>query len=107
MIAWKNYTTSATGARPGLVPILMRTMPDGTQRPVRFDGIEGDYVIDRKWKIVDAPRSRAQVKRQSEVLSEHRLIATWEVPTPAQRLLALQLLQKMKIRNIKVRMVAP
>lgn len=27
----------------------MRTMPDGSKRPVKFDGIQAEYVIDRKW----------------------------------------------------------
>ncbi|MEG3169972.1 hypothetical protein U1737_17420 [Sphingomonas sp. LB3N6] len=36
---WKAYNDSATGARPGQAPTLMRTMPDGSKRPVKFDGI--------------------------------------------------------------------
>lgn len=104
---WKAYNDAATGARPGHAPALLRTMPDGSQRPVKFDGIEGDYLHDRKWRIVDAPRARAQLLRQSEVLAQHRLTATWEVPTPAQKIKALKLLKKMKVTNIKVRVVEP
>jgi hypothetical protein len=66
----------------------------GSKRPVKFDGIQGDYVIDRKWKVVDAPHARAQLLRQSEVLAEHRLIGTWEVPTPAQKAKALKLFKR-------------
>ena len=73
---WKAYNDSATGSRPGQAPTLMRTMPDGSRRPVKFDGFDGDYMTDRKWKVVDAPRARAQLVRQSEVLAEYDAFAT-------------------------------
>ena len=82
-------------------------MPDSSKRPVKFDGIQGDYVIDRKWKIVTAPRARSQILRQSEVLAQHRLIGIWEVPTPVQKIKALKLLKRMNVTNIKVRVVKP
>jgi hypothetical protein len=105
--AAKRYNDLATGARPDQAPTLMRTMPDGSNRPVKFDGIQGGYVIDRKLKVVDAPHARAQLLRQSQVLEQHRLIGTWEVPTSAQRIKALKLLKKMSVTNIKVRVVKP
>lgn len=46
--AWKAYNDAATGARPGQAPSPMRTMPDGSKRSVKFDGVDGDYMIDRK-----------------------------------------------------------
>ena len=104
---WVAYNDAASGARPGLAPTLMRTMPDGSQRPVKFDGVQGDYVIDRKWIVMDAPRARAQILRQSEVLAQHRLIATWEVPNALQKTKALNLLKKMNVTNINVRVVKP
>jgi len=85
----------------------MRTMPDGSKRPVKFDGVEREYVIDRKFQVVDRPRARAQVLRQSEALAHNRLIGTWEVPTPVQRAKALKLLKDMNVTNIKVRVVKP
>ena len=104
---WKAYNDAATGSQPGRAPTLMRTMADGSKRPVKFDGIQGDYVIDRKWKVVDAPRARAQLLRQSKVLAEHRLIGVWEVPTPVQKAKALELLKKVNIANIHVKVVKP
>jgi len=104
---WVAYNDAANGARPGLAPALMRTMPDGSKRPVKFDGVQGDYVIDRKWGVRDAPHARAQLMRQSKVLSEHRLIGTWEVPDVAQKAKALKLLKKMNVTNINVRVVKP
>lgn len=85
----------------------MRSMPDGSKRPVKFDGVQGEYVIDRKLKIVDAPRARAQLLRQAQALSEQRLIGVWEVPTVAQKVKALKLLREMKVTNINVRVIEP
>lgn len=103
----KRYNDSATGSRPGQAPTLMRTIADGSKRPVKFDGVQGDFVIDRKSKVVDAPHARAQLLRQSQVLDQHRLFGTWEVPTPAQRAKPLKLFKKMNVTNIKVRVVKP
>lgn len=85
----------------------MRTLHDGSKRPVKFDGIQGEYVIDRKLKVVDAPHARDQLLRQSEVLAQHRLIGVWEVPTPAQKIKALKLFKRMNVTNINVRVVKP
>lgn len=104
---WKAYNDSATGARPGQAPTLMRTMADGSKRPVKFDGVQGDYVIDRKWSVRDAPRARAQILRQAEVLAQHHLIGTWEVPNLAQKAKAIKLLKKMNVTNIHVKVVKP
>jgi hypothetical protein len=104
---WKSYNDTAPGARAGQAPTLMRTMADGSKRPVKFDGIQGDYMIDRKWSVVNRPRARAQILRQSEVLAQHRLIGMWEVPTPVQKAKALKLLKQMSITNIHVKVVKP
>jgi hypothetical protein len=104
---WKSYNDSALGARTGQAPALMRTMADGSKGPVKFDGIQGDYMIDRKWAVVNRPRSRAQILRQSEVLAQHRLIGMWEVPTPVEKTKALKLLKQMSITNIDVKVVKP
>ncbi len=101
------YNDSAAGARPGQAPTLMRTMPDGSKRPVKFDGIQGDYVIDRKMSVYTTLRARDQVMRQSQALTENRLIATWEVPTVKQKRIAEKLLKRMNARNIRVRIVEP
>lgn len=105
--AWKAYNDSAPGARPDQAPTLMRTMPDGTRRPVKFDGVQGDYMVDRKWKVVTAPRGKAQTLRQSAVLAEHRAIGLWEVPTPSQKTKALKHFKKINVRNIHVKVVKP
>ncbi|WP_197417208.1 MULTISPECIES: hypothetical protein [unclassified Sphingomonas] len=58
-------------------PTLTRILQDGSKRPVKFDGFRGEYVIDRKLKVVDAPHARDQLLRQSDVLAQHRLIGIW------------------------------
>ncbi|MCK8457906.1 hypothetical protein [Sphingomonas faeni] len=104
---WKSYNDTAPGARAGQAPTLMRTMADGSKRSVKFDGIQGDYMIDRKWAVVNRLRSRAQILRQSEVLAQHRLIGLWEVRTPVDKTKALKLLKQMSITNIHVKVVKP
>lgn len=104
---WVQYNNDATGARPGLAPTLMRTMPDGSKRPVKFDGMEREFPNDRKMKVVDSPKGRAQAVRQSEALTQNGLIGTWEVPNAKQQTKAREMLRKMNIGNIKVRIVEP
>lgn len=97
---WKMYNDTAPGARPGQAPALIRTMPDGSKRLVKFDGPDGDYFVDRKWSIRDMPRARAQIVRQSEALAQNRTIGVWEVPNEVEQRAARKLLNKMNIRNI-------
>jgi hypothetical protein len=104
---WKAYNDAAPGARPGYAPSLYRTLPNGLKRPVKFDGIEGGAFIDRKWKVVDAPHARAQLLRQSRVLAENGATLFLEVPNTKMQRKAFKLLKKMRIHNIKVRIVAP
>lgn len=104
---WKLYKDSAPGARPGYAPTLPRTMPDGSTRQVKFDGVEGGYMIDRKWSIVGWSSTKAQLLRQSEALAQQGLTSTLEVPDAIQKIKAIRLLKKSGITNIKVRIVKP
>ncbi|MBB3695273.1 hypothetical protein [Sphingomonas sp. BK580] len=104
--AWRGYDR-ATGARPDSVPTLALATDDGRPRHVRFDGIDGDYLIDRKLRVVDLPRSRTQLARQHEALERARLTATWEVPSEAERALAAAMLARAGARRIKLRVVRP
>ena len=40
-------------------------------------------------------------------IAQHRLIGTWEVPTPVEKTKALKLLKEMSITNIHVKVVKP
>lgn len=99
--------TVPLGPGADLAPTLMRTMPDGKKRPVKFDGFEAAYMTDRKWAVTGFKSTVAQVLRQSEVLAQHRLIGTWEVPNAAARNAALKLFKTHGVKNIKVRVVKP
>lgn len=107
----KNYNDSAMGARSnvatkrGRVPALERTMPDGTIRAVKFDGVDGDYLIDRKWSIYTTQKSKEQALRQSDALAQHGLTAIWEVPTQIQKNRAIKMLNQLNIPNITVRVI--
>lgn len=104
---WKIYNDTAPGARAGQAPTLMRALPDGSKRPVKFDGYKGRYPIDRKWKVVNSPKARGQLLRQAAALAQNHLIGIWEVPDAAQKIKALKLLREMKVTNIKVRVIKP
>ena len=103
----KDYNDTAKGARPNQAPALVRTMPDGAQRLVKFDGIDADYPIDRKLKVVDSPRARAQMIRQSDALSQNRSIGIWEVPDEKQKKAFIRMRNKTNVKNINVRIVKP
>ena len=53
----RDYNDSATGARSnpatqsGQAPALERTMPDGSIRLVKFDGVDGEVLVDRKISV--------------------------------------------------------
>lgn len=104
---WKPYNDSVDGARPDLAPTLMRTMPDGSKRPVKFDGIRADYLIDRKWSVSGWRGTVEQMLRQSDVLAQHRLIGVWEVPTVKQQIRTNKLFKNHNVRNIKAKVAKP
>jgi len=64
--------------------------------------------LRRLLRAVPSPvYAQAQLLRQSELLAQHRLIGTWEVPNEAERIAALKLLRQMNVTNIRVRVVKP
>lgn len=104
----KDYNDSALGARSnpltksGQAPALERTMADGTKRLVKFDGVDGQVMVDRKVSIVTTQKAMDQALRQSEVLQQNGLTGRWEVPNVAQQTRAVKMLNNLKINNITV-----
>jgi filamentous hemagglutinin len=102
---------AATGARSSIpsqtrqVPVLDRTLPDGTSAPVKFDGIDGNVLIDRKTTVTTFPKSEAQALRQSEALQQNGLTGRWEVPNETQAARARKMLNGLGITNISVQVV--
>lgn len=82
-------------------------MPDGTKRLVKFDGVDGNVLIDRKVSIVTTSKAKDQALRQAEVLLQNGLTARWEVPNAAQQARAVKMLNELNINNISVRVVKP
>jgi filamentous hemagglutinin len=105
------YNDSATGARSNpatqssQAPALERTMPDGSTRIVKFDGVEGDVMIDRKISVVTTERAKDQALRQSDALTQNGLTGRWEVSTPAQAAKAQKMLDDLGVKNITVKVV--
>ncbi|WP_250157080.1 pre-toxin TG domain-containing protein [Achromobacter deleyi] len=107
----RDYNDSATGARSnpatqtGQAPALERTMPDESTRLVKFDGVDGDVLVDRKISVVTTSKSKDQALRQSDVLSQNGLTARWEVPTQAQAARAQKMFDELGIKNISVKVI--
>ncbi|MDO7942707.1 hemagglutinin repeat-containing protein [Xanthomonas euvesicatoria] len=109
----RDYNDSAPGARSNVetqasqAPSITRTMPDGTERPVKFDGVDADVLVDRKISVVTTPKAKDQALRQSQALSEQGLTGRWEVPTQAQANRAKKMFEELGIKNITVEVVKP
>lgn len=86
----RAYDEGALGSRSnietqkGQAPALSRTTSDGQTAIVRFDGADGDTLIDRKLSVVTTPKAKDQVLRQSEALLQNGLAGRWEVPNQSQ-----------------------
>jgi hypothetical protein len=109
--AAKDYNDSAPGARSNIAtknnqaPALARTMPDGSVRPVKFDGVDSGVMVDRKLAVVTTQKAKDQALRQSDVLRQNGLQGRWEVPDLAQQMRAERMLEELRINNIRVTVV--
>lgn len=107
----RAYDDGAMGSRSnvethkGQAPALTRTNVDGSTASVRFDGVDGDVLIDRKLSVVTTPKAKNQVIRQSEALQQNGLTARWEVPTQAQANRATKIFEELGVKNITVKVV--
>ncbi|MFG5382810.1 hypothetical protein [Yoonia sp. R2-816] len=109
--AARNYDDGATGARSNVetqrrqAPALTRTTEDGGTAMVRFDGVDGDVLIDRKVSVVTTTKAKNQATRQSTALAENGLTARWEVSTQTQANRANRMFKELGIENITVKVV--
>jgi hypothetical protein len=107
----RKYNDSAAGARSntqtklGQAPSLQYTDKSSKICTVRFDGLDGSVLIDRKVSIVMTDKAKNQALRQSEALKQNSLKGRWEVPNVSQETRALKMLKDLKITNIEVRIV--
>jgi hypothetical protein len=99
----RDYQDGAEGARSNI-------QTGNRQAPVvggvRFDGWDGDVLIDRKTSVTSFAKTKTQAMRQSHALAKEGLRAVWEVPNEAQARKAQSLLDELGISNIAPR-VAP
>ena len=95
------YEKGALGAREGVAPALVG--PAGNL--VKFDGVEGNILIDRKIAVTTFPKAYYQAFRQSQALKANGFLGRWEVPTQAQADRAMAIFKRLGINNITVRVV--
>ncbi|MCX8995424.1 type VI secretion system tube protein Hcp, partial [Citrobacter portucalensis] len=75
----RNYNDSATGARSnihtqkGQAPTIGRTDTKNNNRPVRFDGVDGNIMIDRKISVVTTQKAKDQAVRQPNALENNKM----------------------------------
>lgn len=107
----RDYNDSASGARSnietqkGQAPGIDRVDDNGVNKPVRFDGIDGNVMIDRKVSVVTTQKAKDQAVRQSEALKNNGMTGRWEVPTQAQATRAQKMFDELGIKNIEVKVV--
>jgi hypothetical protein len=105
------YDEGAMGSRSnietqkGQALTLARTTSDGRTATVRFDGVDGDVLIDRKLSVVTTKKVKGQVLRQSEALQQNGLTGRWEVPTQAQAARATRMFSRLNFSDIAVKVV--
>jgi filamentous hemagglutinin len=91
--------------KSGQAPAISRTLPDGANRPVKFDGLDNGVLVDRKISVVTTPKAKDQALRQSAALMQNGLTARWEVPNQAQANRAQKIFDELKIKNITIKVV--
>ncbi|WP_371189180.1 hypothetical protein [Enterobacter sp. KBR-315C3_2022] len=107
----RDYNDSASGARSnietkkGQAPAIDRIDDKGVTRPVRFDGVEGNIMIDRKISVVTTANAKNQALRQSEALQNNGMTGRWEVPNQTQANRAQKMFDELGIKNIEVKIV--
>lgn len=107
----RDYNDSASGARSNIVtqkgqaPSIDRVDANGKSKSVRFDGVDGNVMIDRKISVVTTPKAKDQALRQSEALKNNGMTGRWEVPDQTQANRAQKMFDELGIKNIEVKIV--
>jgi len=111
-----QFEDGATGAaydivtRKRLVPALSYTNPNPRGRNyVRFDGIDGKELIDRKFNVTTKSKQISDLRRMSNAIAQNAAAGytgVIEVPNKSVMQAALRALKKAGVKNLSVR-VAP
>lgn len=76
-----------------MVPRLEMANPKGGRKiTAKFDGVDGNFVIDRKLNPYFSAKSIGQVLRQARVARYNGVRVRWELPSPAAKAAAKRLL---------------
>jgi hypothetical protein len=95
------YEAGAPGHVPGKAPRLSATDAEGTVT-VKFDGVDGATMVDRKMSVTTFPKSERQMLRQSATAAENGYGVRWEVPTAAEQARAQKMAESLGVKNIDV-----
>ena len=107
----RDYGDSATGARSNIhtqssqVPALLYDNPFGGRNSVRFDGLDGDVLIDRKISTYGSKKAKLQARRQAAAAQQNGKCVRWEVPNQAAATRAKNMLEDLDIDIIHVTVV--
>ena len=74
------YERGAAGAVEGKAPRLSALDGDGKTVTAKFDGVEGNVMVDRKLAVTTFDKSKKQALRQNVVAAENGKTVRWEVP---------------------------
>ncbi|MBW8482523.1 LamG-like jellyroll fold domain-containing protein [Actinomadura parmotrematis] len=105
-----NYQSGVAGARSdlgsgrSLAPQLEMPGIDGDPVTAKFDGLQGDEIIDRKSNPMFTAKAVDQARRQAATAAYHGLRPVWELPTPAAIAAAGRFMASAGITTIELRM---
>jgi len=105
------YQSSTPGARSNAIagrsqaPEVQYVDANGNEAKVKFDGIEGNKLVDRKLGVHMGSKTRLLAERQSAALAQNGLEGVWEVPDATEAARARKLFAQEGIRNIRVEVV--
>ena len=105
-----DYQSGVIGARSnlatrrGMAPQLEMPAVDGTTVTAKFDGIDGNEVIDRKLNPMFTDKAVDQARRQAATAAHNGFQAVWEMPTPGAVAAANRFMDFAKVSTITVRL---
>ena len=100
-----DYEKGAAGWVDGKAPRLSAIDERGIIS-VKFDGIDGGTLVDRKTAVTMHPKIYKQLVRQSAAAAQNGYTVRWEVPKQGEARRVLKLISILGIKNIQV-MVVP
>jgi hypothetical protein len=87
-----------------MAPQLSMPGADGSLVTVRFDGVDGGEIIDRKLSPMFTEKAIEQARRQAATAAYNGMQAVWELPTEEAVGAANRFMSYAQISNIAVRL---